>query len=389
MKKIAIFGSTGSIGSSLLKIIKDDKKNFKIELLTANKNYKRLINQAKFFNVKNLIIADLRSFLKANESIKNKNIDINIYNDFNSFRKIFKKKKIDYVMSAITGFHGLKPTLDIIEFTDVIAIANKESIICGWNLIKKKLDKYKTKFIPVDSEHFSIWSLINKGQDKNINKIYLTASGGPFRNYPLSRFKSITPKIALKHPNWSMGKKISIDSATMMNKVFEIIEAKKIFDLSYDQLEILIHPQSYLHAIVKFNNGLTKLLIHDTNMSIPIFNSIYLNDKNRIKSKKLNLKILNNLDLKKVNKIRYPVSQIIKKLSDRDSLFETVIVSANDSLVKLFLKKKIDFNHISLILLKILKLREFTKLKDIYPTNVRQITNLSHYVSLKINNISV
>ena len=389
MKKIAIFGSTGSIGSSLLKIIKDDKKNFKIELLTANKNYKRLINQAKFFNVKNLIIADLRSFLKANESIKNKNIDINIYNDFNSFRKIFKKKKIDYVMSAITGFHGLKPTLDIIEFTDVIAIANKESIICGWNLIKKKLDKYKTKFIPVDSEHFSIWSLINKGQDKNINKIYLTASGGPFRNYPLSRFKSITPKIALKHPNWSMGKKISIDSATMMNKVFEIIEAKKIFDLSYDQLEILIHPQSYLHAIVKFNNGLTKLLIHDTNMSIPIFNSIYLNDKNRIKSKKLNLKVLNNLDLKKVNKIRYPVSQIIKKLSDRDSLFETVIVSANDSLVKLFLKKKIDFNHISLILLKILKLREFTKLKDIYPTNVRQITNLSHYVSLKINNISV
>ena len=389
MKKIAIFGSTGSIGSSLLKIIKDDKKNFKIELLTANKNYKRLINQAKFFNVKNLIIADLRSFLKANESIKNKNIDINIYNDFNSFRKIFKKKKIDYVMSAITGFHGLKPTLDIIEFTDVIAIANKESIICGWNLIKKKLDKYKTKFIPVDSEHFSIWSLINKGQDKNINKIYLTASGGPFRNYPLSRFKSITPKIALKHPNWSMGKKISIDSATMMNKVFEIIEAKKIFDLSYDQLEILIHPQSYLHAIVKFNNGLTKLLIHDTNMSIPIFNSIYLNDKNRIKSKKLNLKILNNLDLKKVNKIRYPVSQIIKKLSDRDSLFETVIVSANDSLVKLFLKKKIDFNHISLILLKILKLREFTKLKDIYPTNVRQITNLYHYVSLKINNISV
>ena len=389
MKKIAIFGSTGSIGSSLLKIIKDDQKNFKIELLTANKNYKRLIKQAKFFNVKNLIIADQRSFLRANESIKNKNIDINIYNDFNSFRKIFKKKKIDYVMSAITGFHGLKPTLDIIEFTDVIAIANKESIICGWNLIKKKLDKYKTKFIPVDSEHFSIWSLINKGQDKNINKIYLTASGGPFRNYPLSRFKSITPKIALKHPNWSMGKKISIDSATMMNKVFEIIEAKKIFDLSYDQLEILIHPQSYLHAIVKFNNGLTKLLIHDTNMSIPIFNSIYLNDKNRIKSKKLDLKVLNNLDLKKVDKIRYPVIQIIKQLSDRDSLFETVIVSANDSLVKLFLKKKIDFNHISLILLKILKLREFTKLKDIYPTNVRQITNLSHYVSLKINNISV
>ena len=130
-------------------------------------------------------------------------------------------------MSTITGFQGLKPTLSIIRFTKTIAIANKESIICGWNLIKKDLKKYKTTFIPVDSEHFSIWSLIDKKQSNNIDKIYLTASGGPFRKYPLNQFKNITPKKALKHPNWSMGKKISIDSATMMNKVFEIIEAKK------------------------------------------------------------------------------------------------------------------------------------------------------------------
>ena len=279
MKKIVIFGSTGSIGTSLIDIIKKDFKNFKIELISTNRNYKKLIKQAKFFNVKNLIVKDKNSFIEAKKLIKNDNI--NIYNDFNNFKNIFKNNKVDYTMSAITGFHGLKPTLDIIEFTKVIAIANKESIICGWNLIKDKLKKYNTKFIPVDSEHFSIWSLIGSEKNNHLEKVYLTASGGPFINYSLNQFRFITPKKALKHPNWSMGKKISIDSATMMNKVFEIIEAKKIFDFSYDQLEILVHSQSYIHAIVKLTNGLTKILIHDTDMKYPIFNSLYKKKKKK------------------------------------------------------------------------------------------------------------
>ena len=169
MKSIIIFGSTGSIGTSLLNIIKKDKNNFTIKLISANINYRKLIKQAKYFNVKNLIITDQSSYLKTKKILKNK--DINIYNSFTSFKKILKNKKVDYVMSAISGFHGLKPTLDIIKFTKVIAIANKESIICGWNLIKKNLDKYKTKFIPVDSEHFSIWSLIDDNKDKNFDKI--------------------------------------------------------------------------------------------------------------------------------------------------------------------------------------------------------------------------
>ena len=387
MKKIVIFGSTGSIGTSLLNIIKKDKKNFKIVLISGNKNYKKLIIQAKLFNVKNLIITDQNSFLKTKKILKNFNI--NIYNNFDSFKKIFKNKKIDYVMSAITGFHGLKPTLDIIEFSNVIAIANKESIICGWNLIKKKLIKYKTKFIPVDSEHFSIWSLINNDKYKNFEKIYLTASGGPFRIYPLNKFNTITPKKALKHPKWSMGKKISIDSASMMNKVFEIIEAKKIFNLRYNQLEILIHPQSYLHAIVKFNNGLTKLLIHDTNMKIPIFNSLYQEGDNRIKSYPLNIKTLNNLELKKIDKKRFPVIKIINKLKEEDSLFETVIVSANDNLVNKFLNKEIKFTDISKKLLEITNLYEFKKFKDIKPENVKEIEKLADYVGLKINTMSV
>ena len=387
MKKVIIFGSTGSIGTSLLDIIKKNKKNFNIELISANKNYKKLIKQAKYFNVKNLIITDQNSFIKAKKIIKNKNI--NIYNNFISLKKILKNKKVDYTMSAITGFHGLKPTLEIIKFTKVIAIANKESIICGWSLIKKNLDKYKTKFIPVDSEHFSIWSLINNSKHETLERIYITASGGPFRKLPLNEFTKITPQKALKHPNWSMGKKISIDSATMMNKVFEVIEAKKIFNFKYSQLEILIHPQSYLHAIVKFNNGLTKLLVHDTEMVIPIFNSLYHQENYKIKSNYLNFKILNNLDLKRADVKRYPLIKILNNITNKDSLFDTVIVSANDKLVDLFLKKKITFNEISFFMLKVIKMTEFTKFKTITVKNIDQIVQLNTYVSLKINNLVI
>ena len=387
MKKIVILGSTGSIGTSLLNIIKKDKKNFSIELLTANKNYKKILEQTKYFNVKNIIIIDKKSFLNAKKILKKSNV--NVYNNFDSFKKIFKNKKIDYTMSAISGFHGLKPTLDIIKFTKIIAIANKESIICGWNLIKKNLKKNNVKFIPIDSEHFSIWSLLGGIKNDNLEKIYLTASGGPFRKYPLKKFINITPKKALKHPNWSMGKKISIDSATMMNKVFEIIEAKKIFNLRYNQLKILIHPKSYLHAIVKYNNGLTKLLVHDTNMSIPIFNSIYLKDEKKISSKTLDLEILNNLELQPVNKLRFPLIKIIDKLQNKDSLFETVIVSANDSLVDLFLKNRIKYVDISTILLKIINKQDFSKYKKKSAKNIDEIIELSKYVSLKVQTYCV
>jgi len=388
MKKIVIFGSTGSIGISLLNIIKKDKKDFKIELLTANKNYKKLIKQAKFFNVKNLIITDDNSFLNAKKILIN--TKIKVFKNFESLNKILDiNKKIDYSMCAISGFKGLKPTLDIIKFTKIIAIANKESIICGWNLIKRDLNKYKTKFIPVDSEHFSIWSLLDNNKKNNFEKIYITASGGPFRKLSLKKFKKISVNDALNHPNWSMGKKITIDSATMMNKVFEIIEAKKIFNLSYKQLKILIHPKSYLHAIVKFDDGLSKLLVHDTNMTIPIFNSIYFNTDKKLKSKDIDIEALNNLDLKTIDNIRFPVIKILNNMSEKDSLFETVIVSANDMLVKLFLSGKISFTDISQILLKTCNLSEFDKFKSKKPKNINEINDLADYVSLKIGSLSV
>ena len=385
-KKIAILGSTGSIGKTLINVLKKDKKNFNIVLLTANKNYNELLKQAKIFNVKNLILTNKNNFLKLKK--KNHSNKIKIYNNFESINKIFKKK-IDYILSSISGIEGLSPTLKCIKYTDVIAIANKEAIICGWNVLKKELKKNKTEFIPVDSEHFSIHYAINKKLSSNINKIYLTASGGPLLNVPLKKFKDVKLNDVLNHPNWNMGKKISIDSATLMNKVFEIIEAKKIFDIPYKKLKILVHPKSYVHALLKFNDGMIKIIAHDTSMTIPLQNSLY-HDKNfLLKTKKIDLSKLNNLDLTKVNHKKFPLVKILSKLPNTDSLFETVLVATNDELVNLYLDKKIKFNDLVKNIIKFINLKEFQKYKTIKPYKIETIEKLNQYVRLKIKNKSV
>ena len=381
-KKVAILGSTGSIGKSLLSIIASDKNNFQIVLLTANKNHKLLFNQAKKFNVKNLIITNKKSYEILKDKLK-KNKSINVFNNYNSLNKILKKK-IYYTMSSISGINGLSPTLKIIKYTKNIAIANKESIIIAWNLISKELKKNKTNFIPVDSEHFSIWYGLNNYESSNLDKIYLTASGGPFSNLALQEFKKIKLKQALNHPNWKMGKKISIDSATMINKIYEVIEAKNIFNINYKNIKILLHPNSYVHAILKFNNGLIKLIAHDTTMKIPIFNTLYFNQFKKIISKELNIGVLNNLKFNAPDVKRYPMIKLLKLLPVKNSLYETVIVSANDCLVELFLKEKIGFSNIQKELFKIIQSKEFVHYKKKVPKNLDDILNLNNYVRLKL-----
>tara|TARA_A100001015_G_scaffold133387_1_gene148008 strand:+ start:846 stop:2009 length:1164 start_codon:yes stop_codon:yes gene_type:complete len=384
--KIAILGSTGSIGKTLLNIIRKDRKNFEIILLTANKNHKLLLKQAKEFKVKNLIITNKKKFdLIKNDSIK---LNLNIYNNYVNFSKIFTNK-VDYTMSSITGINGLEPTLKIIKYSKKIAIANKESIICGWNLINKELKKNSTDFIPVDSEHFSLWYGIQNLDINNIEKIFITASGGPFNNLPLNKFKNITISQALRHPSWKMGKKISIDSATMINKIYEVIEAKNIFNCSYEKIKILIHPNSYVHAILKFDTGITKIIVHDTSMQVPIFNTLYSNDNKKLKSKKIDIDKLNNLNFKKINTKRYPMIRLLNLLPSKHSLFETVIVSANDTLVQQFLDNKIKFTDIQKKLFNIINKKQFLNFKNKSPKTIRDIVELNNYVRLKTleNNI--
>ena len=380
-KKIAILGSTGSIGKTLLEIIHKNKKNFDIKLLTARENYKVLLKQANIFNVKNVILTDKKNFELHKSKFKKKKIKI--YNDYSCFKRIFNKR-LDYVMSSIVGLEGLHANNKIIKYTKTIAIANKETIICGWDLINKQLKKTQTNFIPVDSEHFSLWYGLNNLNQKSIEKIYLTASGGPLYKLNLNNLNKVTINQAIRHPNWKMGKKISVDSATLINKVYEVIESKNIFNIPYDKIKILMHPKSYIHAFIKFNNGLIKIIAHDTTMKIPIFNTLYLNSNRKLSSKDLNIKILNNLKLKNVDIKKFPMVKLLKYLPLKNSLYETVIVSANDTLVELFLKKKIKYIEIQKNLFKLLKSKEFLKYKKIYPKNTNDIIELNKYVRLKL-----
>jgi len=385
-KKIAILGSTGSIGKTLINILKKDKKNLEVVLLTTNQNYNELTLQAKTFKVKNLIATNENTYLR----LKKDNIsnNIKIFNNFDSLDEIFKTK-IDYVMSSISGLEGLRPTFNVIKHTKFIAIANKESIICGWNILEKELKKHQTKFVPVDSEHFSINYALKNNLISNVNKIYLTASGGPLLKIPLDKFKTIKISNVLKHPNWNMGKKISIDSATLMNKVFEVIEAKKIFNIPYKKLKILIHPESYIHALLKFNDGMIKIIAHDTSMTIPIYNSLNFKKRFNLKTKEIDLKKLNNLEFSKVNLKKFPLINILTKLPKSDSLYETVIVATNDEFVKLYLNGKIKYIDLVKNIYNFISLPEFTKFKLIYPKKIKTIEKLNSYVRLKINNKSV
>ena len=386
-KKVAILGSTGSIGKTIVDIINKDKKNFDVVLLSAQKNSKLLLKQAKLLNVKNIIITKNQSYNSLLR--KKKKTKLKIFNNYENFNKIFTYK-IDYVMNSISGIEGLKPTLEIIKYTKKIAIANKESIICGWNLIRRQLKNNNTEFIPIDSEHFSINELIKDSNKNNIEKIFITASGGPFLNTKLSSFRNIRVENAIKHPNWNMGKKISVDSSTLINKIYELIEAKKIFNLTYSKLEILIQPTSYVHSIIKFYGGIIKVLIHDTSMKIPILNSLYgLDVKKNSHKNKLNINLINKLDLQKVPTNKFPIHKILSLMPKTDSLFETILVSANDTLVDLFLNKKISYNKIHFILYKILTLKEFRKYKKKKPKKINDILILNKYVRLKTLSLSV
>ena len=269
-KLISILGSTGSVGLNSLTIVRKKKNYFKPFLFSANKNYKLICSQIREFKPIYFLINDNKIFKKV--SLKFRKSKVKIIKDYN---KIDLKLKSCTTISAIPGLAGLQPVLKLINFSNKILIANKESIICGWDIIKKKANKNKTKLIPIDSEHYSILKLLENHKLENIKKIYITASGGPFLKFKQSQLKKITPEQALKHPKWKMGKKISIDSSTLMNKIFEVIEAQKVFNIPSNKIDILIHPNSLVHAILQLKNGFSILNYHETSMIIPLANALF------------------------------------------------------------------------------------------------------------------
>ena len=385
--KIAIFGSTGSIGTSTLEIIKKNFKNFSVELLSAKNNYKKLISQAIKFRAKNVIIYNEKYFYYVNKKLKKFNTKV--FTEKTSLDKIIKNK-IDYSMISVVGIAGLKPTLDAIPISNKILIANKESIVCGWELIKKKIQQYKTKLIPVDSEHFSIMNLVNEIPDKEISEIIITASGGPFLKLPTNKLKNVKPSQAIKHPKWNMGNKISIDSANLMNKVFETIEAYHLFNFQLKKYKIMIHPQSLVHGIIKFKNGLIKMLLHDTDMKIPISCALYGDSYSKKNiHKTLNEKELSKLRFYKVDKKKFPAVNLVKKYLLKGKMGPTILNGANEELVKMFLNEKIKFTDIVQILNELLKVKGFSKFAKKNPKVLRDIYTCDKWARLKTISISV
>ena len=377
-KTISILGSTGSIGMNTFKIIDKKKNNFQINLLSANKNLKLISEQIKKYKPKFFIINDKKIFKKVSKRFRKSNTKI-----LNGFEKI-NIKKISYLtISAIPGIAGLKPTILMTKKSDKILIANKESIICGWNLIKKAAIKNKTKIIPVDSEHFSILNLLKTHSINEIKKIYLTASGGPFLNYKRKQFKKIKPADALKHPKWKMGKKISVDSATLMNKILEVVEAQKLFNISNEKLDILVHPNSLVHAIIEFKNGLVKFMYHETSMIIPLANAIFdgkIDIKNFYQNKddKFENKVTKNLIFCKVNNKIFPLIKLKNRILEFPST-PIIINAANEILVDHFLNKKLQFLRINKIIMSVLNDRNYKKYAIRRPKNINHIIEIDKW----------
>ena len=373
-KLFSILGSTGSIGITTLKILRK-KKIFKINLLSADKNFNLICNQIKEFKPQIFVINNFNVFLKVKKKLKKCKTKIIYSKDF-SYKSL---KLSDVTLSAIPGIEGLEPTIEMVKKSRKLLIANKESVICGWNLIKNASKKSKTKLVPVDSEHFSIMQLIKNYKMKDIQRIYLTASGGPFLNKQDSQLKRIKPEQALKHPKWKMGKKITINSSTLMNKILELVEAQKIFNISNKKLNIIIHPESLVHAIIELKNGLSHFIYHETSMAIPIANAIFdnqININNFYKVKKNNLK---NLSFIKVDSKIFPMIKLKNKIFQHNSS-PIIINAANEVLVDQFLRKKIPFLSMYKMVLIVLRDRNFKKYAIKKPKTISQINEISKWV---------
>ena len=383
-KKIIILGSTGSIGKSTLDVIKNDKKNFDIILLYANSNYIKLIEQAKKFKARNVYIKNSNFYTKVKNALKKTKTKV-----FTGNIKLDKivTTKIDYTMSCIVGLAGLQPTIEAAKITKTLAVANKEAIICGWGVLSKVIKKYRTKLKPVDSEHFSIMELTKNSSIEEVEEIIITASGGPFLNLPKNKFKNIKPSQAIKHPNWEMGKKISIDSANLMNKVFEVIEAYRIFNFNKNIYRVVIHPQSYIHSMVRFKNGLIKIILYDADMKIPISNTLYGNKTTYPVNKKINIDYLNKLSFSEVDIKKFPAIKLIKKCLNLGQSTPIIVNASNEILVNLFLEGKIAFLDIVNSINRVLKDKEFKKYAKKKPKSVKEIELIDSWARTKINDI--
>ncbi len=345
MKKIAILGSTGSIGTQALEVVREQKEHFQVEVLTAHSNADLLISQAKEFSVNAVVIVDESQYEKVKEALWND--DVKVFAGAKALEEVVEMDSIDIVLTALVGYAGLKPTIAAIKAGKHIALANKETLVVAGEIINKLVLENKVNMYPVDSEHSAIFQCLTGEFLNPIEKIYLTASGGPFRGYTSAQLGEVTKAQALKHPNWEMGAKITIDSASMMNKGLEVIEAKWLFNLEASQIDVVVHPQSIVHSLVQFEDGSMKAQMGLPDMKLPIQYAMSYPDRLPNKLTRFNFMDYPSLTFEAPDKETFRNLALAYDCMERGGNAACILNAANEVAVSLFLKEKIGFLQMS------------------------------------------
>lgn len=352
MRKISILGSTGSVGQSTIKVLRAQEEQFDIQAITANTNAELLAKQAIELKAKKAVIANPDHYEELKSGLSGTNIEIAAGEE-----AIIEAASMpaDWIMAAIVGMAGIKPLMAAIGQGTTVAIANKEPLVAAGSVVLEAAQKSNATLLPIDSEHNAIFQVFEKDNKDAIEKIILTASGGPFRKASLEEMKSATPDQALAHPNWSMGTKISIDSATMMNKALEIIEAHHLFNMKPDQIDVLVHPQSVIHSMVEYQDGSVLAQMGAADMCTPITNALGWPKRLQTPGQKLDLKSLNHLDFHDVDQDRFPFVQQAYECLNEGLPACITLNAANEIAVKAFLSHKIAFLDIYAVVSQMLE----------------------------------
>lgn len=348
-KNISILGSTGSIGTSTLKIVDNFPENFNVCGLSANQNIKLLRKQIKKYNPEEVAIYDIDN---AN-IIKNEFPTLKVYSGYEGILKLCQNPKVDLFIQCLVGSIGIKPTLECIKNKKDVALANKETLVCAGDIIMKMARENNVKIIPIDSEHSAILQCLQGHQHNTVSKIILTASGGAFLNYE-GDFSDITVEQALKHPNWSMGKKITIDSATLVNKGFELIEAMHLYNVSQDKIEIIIHPQSIIHSMVEYDDGVVIAQMSCPDMMYPIQYALFNKYRKKNQFLRLDFQKLKKLTFEAPNLNKFKCLDLCINVAKTGGLLPAVLCQANDIVVESFLKGEINFSDIYTLLSQVI-----------------------------------
>lgn len=370
MKNIAILGSTGSIGTQALDIIEKHPELFKVTVLTANNNWELLAEQALKFHPRKVIIASDSNYIKLKHALQKSDIEVISGEDNMSYAGT--GENVDIVITALVGYSGLLPTIKAIQDHKTIALANKETLVVAGELITGLAKDNDVKILPVDSEHSAIFQCLQGEKRKNLKKVLLTASGGPFRKYSLEDLKKVTVKQALNHPNWNMGTKVTIDSASMMNKGFEMIEAKWLFKCDPENIEILIHPQSIVHSMVQFCDGSVKAQIGIPDMRIPIQYALSYPDRLSSSEFTLNWSQVHELTFEKPDTKKFPLLRLAFEAIEKGGNMPCILNAANEIAVQAFLKERISFVMMPLLVENMMEVISFNSqptLEELIITN--------------------